>query len=417
MIATLLDASSESMIESSVIASPYLDKLINLSDKLNIAHDVLDGLSLEAIEELLQTVMSDYWTQLQTGGFGLSQLDDLLVLFTFIRLILLSIRYNIITGAAITAISVTAAYLWYTAFFAAIATYQQALGQISFTQRLAHDAFQVKTIMKSKMLTPDYSIRLTNPVGIIVYAIGNGITHEGHRIDPLSMMVSNTPAHFKDRVFCWYYLFYSKYIPLFIFISMNAYKYLTSVCLYAFVTRVNKRYCPYLVRWHWTSLTMFRFFEPHFFSISYRMVAYAQTIIFPQILSKAEYNVRSPILEFEMTFFMCLAYSLIFIHLGFLLYAMFHAICGQYFYIPFLIENVELHIGKRSLYSIYSGGWTAWQDPKERERFNRYLPKLWYGWFGRGTKKPSVVLILFKTLIYRPIYRSCLLYTSDAADD
>jgi hypothetical protein len=30
---------------------------------------------------------------------------------------------------------------------------------------------------------------------------------------------------------------------------------------------------------------------------------------------------------------------------------------------------------------------TAWQDPEEKEKnLNRLFPKLWYGWFGRGTK-------------------------------
>jgi hypothetical protein len=31
---------------------------------------------------------------------------------------------------------------------------------------------------------------------------------------------------------------------------------------------------------------------------------------------------------------------------------------------------------------------TAWQDPEEKEKnLNRLFPKLWYGWFGRGTNK------------------------------
>jgi hypothetical protein len=44
-----------------------------------------------------------------------------------------------------------------------------------------------------------------------------------------------------------------------------------------------------------------------------------------------------------------------------------HAIWGQYFYIPFFVENTELHIGPRPKNSIYSGG-QAWQDPEEKKK-------------------------------------------------
>jgi hypothetical protein len=41
---------------------------------------------------------------------------------------------------------------------------------------------------------------------------------------------------------------------------------------------------------------------------------------------------------------------------------------GQYFYVPFFVENTELHIGPRPKNSIYSGGQTSWQDPEEKEK-------------------------------------------------
>ena len=71
-------------------------------------------------------------------------------------------------------------------------------------------------------------------------------------------------------------------------------------------------------------------------------------------------------------------------HLGLIFFALFHAIWGQYFYFPFIVENTELHIGPRPKNSIYSGGNTAWQDKKEKN-VKSLLPKLWYGWFGSGT--------------------------------
>jgi len=56
-----------------------------------------------------------------------------------------------------------------------------------------------------------------------------------------------------------------------------------------------------------------------------------------------------------------------------------NAIQGQYFYVPFLVKNTELHIGKRPINSIYSGGATPWQDPKEKNKST----KLWYNWITR----------------------------------
>jgi hypothetical protein len=69
-------------------------------------------------------------------------------------------------------------------------------------------------------------------------------------------------------------------------------------------------------------------------------------------------------------------------HIGFIIFGLFHAIWGQYFYLPFFVENTELHIGPRPQTSIYSGGQTAWQDPEEKEKnLNRFSKTLvWMVW-------------------------------------
>jgi hypothetical protein len=87
----------------------------------------------------------------------------------------------------------------------------------------------------------------------------------------------------------------------------------------------------------------------------------------------------------------------------FIILGMLHALCGQYFYFPFLTENTELHIGLRPKDSVYSGGHTIWQNKRaymisrqassklKKYRFGTIrsayskLPRLWYGWLGRGT--------------------------------
>ena len=78
-------------------------------------------------------------------------------------------------------------------------------------------------------------------------------------------------------------------------------------------------------------------------------------------------------------------------HLGLIFFGLFHAIWGQYFYFPFLVENTELHIGPRPKNSIYAGGNTAWQDEKEKN-IQRFFPKIWYGWFGNGTKQNGFII-------------------------
>ena len=77
---------------------------------------------------------------------------------------------------------------------------------------------------------------------------------------------------------------------------------------------------------------------------------------------------------------------------------MLHAICGQYFYLPFLTENVETHIGKKPQNSIYSGGYSSWQEGLEkRQEYTLYngvqftFPRLWWGWLG---KNPSLETLM-----------------------
>ena len=109
-------------------------------------------------------------------------------------------------------------------------------------------------------------------------------------------------------------------------------------------------------------------------------------------------------LELQINLLNILVTSIIVTHIGLLIFGLFHAIWGQYFYVPFFVENTELHIGPRPKTSIYSGGNTSWQDPVEKEKApNRLFPKLWYGWFGRGTKDEWQITYQFKQLINKII--------------
>jgi hypothetical protein len=113
-------------------------------------------------------------------------------------------------------------------------------------------------------------------------------------------------------------------------------------------------------------------------------VYYFQTfVLIPQVKSYGDYVNSNLVLQINVLngVIACVVLA----HIGFIIFGLFHAIWGQYFYIPFFVENTELHIGPRPKNSIYSGE-QAWQDPEEKKNLNRLFPKLWYGWIGKGTK-------------------------------
>ena len=343
--------------------------------------------------DTLRFFLEEYWEKIRTTGLGLSEIDNIIVLIIIIRFIVLSFRYNIFTSFLITTISIVTGYLWYSTFISTLFVYENALYKNALTFRLGVDANQIRRIMQAKIRSSDYEISLTNPIGVLLYAFDKGSIHEGHRIDPLSMVISNISSNFPKHGWIegTYYLWYRKIIPTTMRAILDFVDAFTSYAIYTVITRVNKRYCPYLIRWHWTLIILLKFFEPYFTYLIYRINDYSMNIVYPAILEAQEYGLNPTRISFELTFLNYICFAIIIIHLAFLLFAMLHALCGQYFYIPFITENVELHIGERNKLDKYSGGYTAWQDDKLRPGA-QFRPKLWYGWFGKGTKNDSDII-------------------------
>lgn len=353
-----------------------------------------------------------YWNKLQNTGFSVQFMDDILVLIFSLRLVILTIRYNMLTSFKISAITLMGTYVWYQAFINAILMYEHALYKNIYTFRLGIDATEIQTILRGEVLAGDYKIRITNPVGILLHAIGNGSLYESHRIDPVSMLVANLPTFFPQFQHPWivatkqfiidaYYLVYLKIIPLTIFTLQQLFHTFSSYILYTYIVRVGKSWCPYFLRWHWTTMLLIKFIEPFPTYVIHRLNDYTLRILQPQIIQARRFGLSLPRQTLEISFLTNMCFIIIICHLSFMLYGMFHAICGQYFYLPICTENVEMHIGKRDPEDIYSGGYTAWQDENpDGDRF-----QLWYGWFGRGTKKPFIIFALIRALIYRPVYK------------
>jgi len=343
--------------------------------------------------DTLRLIIEGSWEKIRDTGLGLSEIDDLIILIILIRFIVLVVRYNIFTRFVITSISVGAGDLWYSTFVSTLFVYENALYKNTLTFRLGVDANQIRRMMQAKVRSSEYEIRLTNPMGILIYGLGTGSVYEGHRIDPFSMIVSSIPINFPkhDWIEGTYYLWYRKIIPTTVRAILDFIDAFTSYGIYTVLTRVNKRYCPYLIRWHWTLIILLKFFEPYFTALISRINDYSLNIVYPALLEAQEYGIQFSQKEFESAFLNYICFTIIIIHLTFLLFGMLHALFGQYFYLPFITENVELHIGERNKLDIYSGGYTAWQDEKLRPGV-QFRPKLWYGWFGRGTKNNSDIV-------------------------
>jgi len=343
------------------------------------------GLSIET----LKLIVEGLWQRVQ-GGLTLADIENILFFILFIRFIILAIRYNLKTSFYITCIGLFAGYLWYRHLIDLISMYRSVLIKLPYLHKLGIDAVQLRAMNRQLVLTDlklGDNVHWYNPGQVIYYAITNGIvklnqeTGLRYYIDPISMTVANLAEADKSNVLPLYYKIYNKIIPQFFEAISKFWTQLSGIAAYAVITRIGKRYCPYLVRWHWTFLLIIGFIEQILVYFVYRVSYFQTNILIPQT-QVSNYIDQNIILQVNIL--NGLIAFVISLHLGLIFFGLFHAIWGQYFYFPFIVENTELHIGPRPKTSIYSGGNTAWQDEKE-ENVERFLPKFWYGWFGSGT--------------------------------
>jgi len=357
-----------------------------------------DILSLESSTEVsLETfrlIIEGLWGKIQ-NGLTLSDIENVLFFILFIRFVILAIRYNLKTSFYITCIGLFAGYLWYRHLIDLISMYRSVLLKLPFLHSLGMDAVQMRSLNRQMALTDlklGENSHWYNPGQIIYYALTKGIVHidpeTGLRyyIDPISMAISNLQEPTKSNVASFYYKIYNKIIPKIFDISSKFWNQLSGVAAYAVITRIGKRYCPYLVRWHWTFLLIIGMVEQIFIYFIYRVYYFQSFVLIPQMESYS--NSIDSTLILQINLLNGVIACVVLTHIGLIIFGLFHAIWGQYFYFPFFVENTELHIGRRPKDSIYSGGQTAWQDSEEKN-VNRLFPKLWFGWFGRGSKGNS----------------------------
>ena len=340
--------------------------------------------------ETFKLILENLFQRVQ-DGLTLTDIENLLFFILFVRFIILVIRYNLKTSFYITVIGLLAGYLWYRHLIDLISMYRSILIKLPYLHKLGIDAVQLRAINRQMVLTDlklGQNVHWYNPGQLVYYAIANGIiskdpeTGVRYYIDPISMIISNLNHSTKINILPIYYKIYNQIFPQLIEACSKFWNQLSGIAAYAVITRIGKRYCPYLIRWHWTFLLIIGFIEQILVYFVYRVSYFQASILIPQTQIANNYLDQNVI--FQVNLLNGIIASIIWLHLGLIFFGLFHAIWGQYFYFPFIIENTELHIGPRPKNSIYSGGNTAWQDEKDKSN-QRFFPKLWYGWFGRGT--------------------------------
>ena len=376
----------------------------NLKTKTTL--DTLQTVSIEdpvynSIESL-KFVINNVWQEVQ-DGLKLTDIENVIFFLVFVRFIILIFRYNLKTSTYITCIGIFAGYLWYRHLIDIITMYSQMLVKIPYLQKLGISAIELdgssEALVKADVKLGS-DVHWYDPGKLIYYGFTRGIiqtdpdTGLQYYIDPLSMIISNLNESDKARVLPYYYKLYNVIIPRIFETISGFWQQLSGVAAYAVITRIGKRYCPYLIRWHWTFLLIIGFLEQIIIFFLYRVMYFQQAVLEPQMVAglvtqtigkrTVTISATDPNLLFQFNLLNIILVFFVVLHLGAILFGLLHAVWGQYFYFPFLVENTELHIGPRPKNSIYSGGQTAWQDEKEANT-QRKFTKLWYGWFGSGT--------------------------------
>ena len=387
LLLLLINIDQEMLLNWFGIQNPNTEKAFNDNvNLLNIEVEPASGISIETF----RLIIDGLWQQVQ-NGLTLADIENILFFILFIRFVILAIRYNLKTSFYITCIGLFAGYLWYRHLIDLIGMYRSVLIKLPYLHKLGIDAIQLRSMSRQMVLTDlklGDNVHWYDPGQVIYYAFTKGIINTDREtglryyIDPISMIIANFKEPEKTNILPIYYKIYNKIIPQVFEAVSKFWTQLSGIAAYAVITRIGKRYCPYLVRWHWTFLLIIGFIEQILIYFVYRVSYFQSAILIPQTQVSTNYVDQN--LVFQVNLLNGLIAFIICLHLGLVFFGLFHAIWGQYFYFPFLVENTELHIGPRPKTSIYSGGNTAWQDEKEKN-VQRFFPKFWYGWFGSGT--------------------------------
>ncbi len=318
--------------------------------------------------ETIRTILRDVYLHYR-DGLGITQIENLVIFILFVRFIILAFRYNIKTSFYITCICFCSATIWYLQLTDIGMWYSRILTLNPITEKFGTDFVTYSATQKAltKGLQSDGPVR----------AFTRAITADDgyHRIDPISMLFSRLPTGIRTTTDKLYYIVFNDILSFFWKTAWPPFREAFPLIAWSVLTRRLRRYSPYMIRWYWT-LGIVNDCAIYFWR---EFTIRGQNYLGYGNLQPLEENLLIAVIATGAA-----------LHFSYIIFGLIHAALGQYFYIPFLVENAELHVGRRPVDSIYSGGLTAWQDPYEKEqKKNRLIPKLWYGWFGRGSSPKS----------------------------
>lgn len=390
LLCLLININQETVLNWLGIEDPRVRNLPPLEYGFGIEISGLEP-SPDVSLETFRIILDALKIQLQ-GGLWLQDIENILFFIAFIRFIILGIRYNIQTSFLITCIGIIAGYVWYVHFIDEAKLYEQMLFRVPFTYKLGKSIRSLRLITEMNEQSDSYHLKWLFPIQCIMKGIKQGSWNKGYLIDPISMLFSIIPEPVKSVTDQIYYTIYRDIVPQ-VFRSIRYFhRELGAMAFYTIIVRMGKPYCPYLIRWHWTYLLTASYPERFVHDLVERVDKYIGLTLTAQFYDEQLTPGQSIAVSNEMFLLNWLVIGIMISHLSLILFALLHALCGQYFYMPILTETTELHVGPRPK-TIYSGGYTAWQD-RDKTDLRRLIP--WYGWFGRGVKNDWQIQILSK---------------------
>ena len=366
------------------------------------------ALSYETLKVLYESLL-EHWKE----GLSLQDMDEIAYVITFFRFLFVSLKYNMKTAFYICCISHFSGVLWIYYLEETAGTYISLIGAngqgllvklCSSEQAIADfngkatsavrdigkiDPVYFDEIRSRVHLLKEY-LETGNPILFVKTIIVKGISEttaggKTYYIDPISMLVARIPLEniYRDDIIKIYYIFYLKIFPTMYVMLGSLWNLVKSFVFYTAWVRFKKKYCPYHIRWHWTFVMTYHVLMVLYAGFITRIYEYT-------VFLQHKIDIGKLKSYYELDTLRTVIYALIFFHYLTVWYAFIHAIFGQYFFVPFLTRNVELHVGQRKSKSIYSGGYTSWQDDAEFAWWNSTDTKkdnkikLWWGWLGRS---------------------------------
>lgn len=359
--------------------------------------------------KILYESLLDHWKD----GLSLEDMDEIAYVITFFRFLFVAQKYNMKTAFYICCISHFSGVLWIYYLEETASTYISLIGsngqgllvklcaneqaQANYNHRSTSVVNGISKIdpvyfdqIRSRVYLLKEYLETTNPILFVKTIIMKGITEttQGgtiYYIDPISMLVAKIPPEFKfrDDIIKVYYIFYLKIFPTLYKMLASIWNIVKSFVFYTTWVRFKKKYCPYHIRWHWTFVMTYHVLMVLYAGFITRIYEYTMFLQHKIDIGKLKSY-------YELDTLRTVIYALILFHYLSVWYAFVHAIFGQYFFIPLLTRNVELHVGQRKSKSIYSGGYTSWQDGAEfawcgsTDTKKASKIKLWWGWLGRS---------------------------------